>query len=247
MREDLIRHYHTHFGPQGAVIAVVGAVSPSAVIERLHALLGQWPPQVITQEPPVPLDALPPLALRRNVNLPGRPQIELVIGVLGMLEYTEEYYTASVANAILSDLGMLGRLGETLREKRGLVYHINSDLYTGQIRRPWIISAGVSLATLEEAIRAIEEEIALMRDEPVQEEELLDAQALLTGSLPLFLETNEGIASLLLTIEAYNLGLDYLERYPLLIRSVTPESIQAVMRKYWPEGRYIIAAAGTLA
>ena len=52
-----------------------------------------------------------------------------------------------------------------------------------------------------------------LRDEPVPAEELADSQAFLTGSMPLRLETNEGVAATLLDMERYDLGADYLLRY----------------------------------
>ena len=54
-----------------------------------------------------------------------------------------------------------------------------------------------------------------------------DAQEYLTGSLAVRLETDAGIAQSLLDIELFDLGLDYLLRYPGLIRGVTPEQIGA--------------------
>jgi zinc protease len=169
-----------------------------------------------------------------------------MLGVLGVSRSDPGYFPVVVANVILSNLGMMGRLGEAVRERLGLVYHIGTDLYVSRGRRPWVVSAGVSPSVLEQAISAIQGELAALRDEPVSPEELADAHALLIGSLPISLETNDGIAGLLLYTERYGLGLDYLERYPALIESVTREQVQAVMQRYWPQGRYVAAAAGSL-
>ena len=57
--------------------------------------------------------------------------------------------------------------------------------------------------------------------EGVEAEELADSQAYLTGVLPLTLETNEGVAGTLLSMEWFGLGLDYLLRYKDLIYGVT--------------------------
>ncbi len=184
--------------------------------------------------------------MRRQVHIPGRPQADLLLGVLGMPRCDGDYYPALVANVIMSSLGMMGRLGETIREQMGLVYYIGSDLYTSPGRRPWVISAEVAPSMLDAAVEAILAEIARMREEPVSEEELADARALLIGSLPIYLETNEGIASFLLGIERFALGLDYLERYPALIEAVSAQDVQATMQRYWPEGRYVATAAGSL-
>ena len=57
------------------------------------------------------------------------------------------------------------------------------------------------------------------------------------------LETDAGVAQALLEIEVFGLGLDYLLRYPGLIRSVTPEAIGAAASRYWDLGGYTVAMA----
>jgi zinc protease len=83
-----------------------------------------------------------------------------------------------------------------------------------------------------------------MRETIVPKDELADSQSYLTGSMPLRLETNEGVASALLDIEFYDLGLDYLQRYPELVQAVMPEQVQAVAQKYLQPDTYALAIAG---
>ena len=66
----------------------------------------------------------------------------------------------------------------------------------------------------------------------------------MTGSLALGLETNDGIAGTLLGIERYGLGLDYIARYPSIIRSISAEQIVDVARKYLSTENYIVVVAG---
>ena len=68
--------------------------------------------------------------------------------------------------------------------------------------------------------------------EPVPSAELEDAKHYLTGSMPLQLETNDGVASLLVDIEWHRLGLDYLSRYIGIINGLTSEQVQAAAQRY---------------
>ena len=79
---------------------------------------------------------------------------------------------------------------------------------------------------------------------PYTEEELQDNKSNYIGSLPLSLESNSGVASALLNIERYDLGLDYYRQYPNLVRAVTRDDILAVARKYIEIERLAIATAG---
>jgi zinc protease len=73
---------------------------------------------------------------------------------------------------------------------------------------------------------------------------LADSQAFRSGSLPVSLETNDGLASIITDIEMYNLGLDYLQRLPDVIAAMTPESVQAAAQNYFSSQQVAIAVAG---
>jgi zinc protease len=45
-------------------------------------------------------------------------------------------------------------------------------------------------------------------------------------------------------MELFELGLDYLERFPEIIRSITAAEIQAVVRKYLDPDRMVLSTAG---
>jgi zinc protease len=64
------------------------------------------------------------------------------------------------------------------------------------------------------------------------------------GRLPLSLESNAGVASALLSIERYNLGLDYYQLYAGLIRAVSRADVLDVARKFIDPERLVIATAG---
>ena len=97
---------------------------------------------------------------------------------------------------------------------------------------------------MDAAIASIEEEFDRIGEGGVQAEELADCQAYLTGVLPLTLETNEGVAGTLLSIEWFGLGLDYLLRYEDLIYGVTAEEVRRVCGEYLRPQRCVTVVAG---
>jgi zinc protease len=50
--------------------------------------------------------------------------------------------------------------------------------------------------------------------------------------LPLALETHDGVASTLLAIEEFGLGLDYLDRYPDIIAAVSRDQVGEAVRSH---------------
>jgi zinc protease len=74
--------------------------------------------------------------------------------------------------------------------------------------------------------------------------EQADAVSSLLGSLPRQLETNEGAAAVMGEIELYELGLDYLERYPDIVRALTREQVTETARRWIDTQRLVTAIAG---
>jgi zinc protease len=66
----------------------------------------------------------------------------------------------------------------------------------------------------------------------------------LLGSLPRQLETNEGAAAVMAEIELYDLGLDYLERFPSIVRSLTREQVTEAARRWILPDHLVTAIAG---
>jgi zinc protease len=243
-REDLVAFHQRYFSPQGMVLVVVGAVSPQEVLEQVERVFGDWRSSIY-----LPVDSLPPVAppmqaVRHHVPLPGKVQTELIMGTLGPRRNHPDFLVASVGNNILGQFGMMGRIGEAVREKAGLAYYAMSNLHAWSEAGSWEINAGVNPSNLERAIALIREEIQRFTREPVSEEELSDSQSYFIGRLPLSLESNAGVAGALLSMERYQLGLDYLQRLPERVRSITREQILEVARRYLDAERLITVSAG---
>ena len=246
-REDLVGFYRRRFRPQGGIVAIVGAVEPQKALDQLEAMLGSWQPPAASGDdgqPPLP-EVLPPAGVqRKEVVMAGKSQADIVLGTVGLARRDPDYYAAHVANTVLGRFGLMGRLGERVREEQGLAYYAYSALEAGIGRGPWMAIAGVNPRNVARAIASILEEIKRMRQEPVPPDELADVKSFLTGSLPLRLETNDGVADFLLDMEWYGLGLDYLHRYPDLINRVTADEVMAVVQKYLNPEAYVLAIAG---
>ena len=125
-----------------------------------------------------------------------------------------------------------------------LAYYASSRLQSGLGPASWQVSTGVAPDKAEQAIASIRAEIRRMQDEPVTEEELADCQAYRTGSLPVSLETNDGLSDIIMNIEYLGLGDDYLQRFPAIINSVTVADIQRVAQTWLDPDAFILALAG---
>ncbi len=242
-RDLLVEFYETYFRPQGMVVAIVGALPAEEAVNKIAAAFGDWEG---ARMPRPALEAVGrPEALRgRHVPMPDKSQSDLVMGWPAMRRNSPDFDAARLANTVLGHFGMMGRLGVNVRERQGMAYYASSRLSADREPGTWIAYAGVNPANVERATQAILDEIKRLRDEPVPPGELEDSKRYLTGSLPLQLETNDGVASVLADIEWHQLGLDYLARYPDIINGLTAEQVQAAAQKYLDPDAYVLAVAG---
>lgn len=243
-RADLAAFHAAHYGPQGLVLGIAGAVEPARAVELVGEALGDWRNPAQTALPPLPPAPSPQGLLRQKVTIPGKSQADIALGAPGPSRLDVDYLAASLGNHVLGQFGMFGRIGESLREQAGLAYYASSSLGGGPGPSAWYAAAGVAPADVERAIELLRQEIARFVTEPVSAQELSDSQAHYLGRLPLSLESNAGVVAALLSLERYGLGLDYYQRYPALVRSVTPAQVLETARRFLHPDRLAVAVAG---
>jgi zinc protease len=246
-RHDLVTFHARNYSPHGAILVVAGDVDARHIAALVAETLGDW----ATDVPPAPHPAsLSPEsrhtagAQRIHAPMPGKVQSDLVVGAYGVCRSDPDFYAVRVANCILGQFGMMGRLGERVREEQGLAYYCYSAAVAEQEDGVWFAAAGVNPDDVDATIESILTEFARLGEEIVGAEELADSQAYLTGVVPLTLETNEGVASTLLSMEWHDLGLDYLQHYPALINGVSAADIQRVAARYLAPDRCVVSTAG---
>jgi zinc protease len=239
-RDDLAQFHETNFAPQNAVIVVVGAMKATDAVKAVAATFGDWQ----GSRPPIAeIPLAPALTERREQRLTNddKAQSNLVLGWPGPARTDSDFVPCFVANTLFGVFGMYGRLGKIIRETNGLAYYVYSSLEGGKGPGPWRIVAGVNPANVDKTTTLIVQELRRIRDTRVPKEELHDTQSYLTGSLPLQLETNAGVAHALLNIERHNLGLDYLQRYTEMVMAVTPSQVQVVAQRWLDPEHYALA------
>jgi zinc protease len=149
-----------------------------------------------------------------------------------------------VMNYILGGGGFSSRAMDSIRNQRGLAYSVYSYFSAEKGRGTFQFVMQTKNETALQAIDIAKEEIRRMRQTPVSEAELNDAKDYLTGSFPLRFDTMGKVANFLAQVEYFELGLDYTERYPDLIRKITIDDVRRVAQKYLEPEKMITVIVG---
>ncbi len=243
-RGDLSAFHTDYYGPAVMTIAIVGGVTSfPAAVDLVNRCFGDWT-GTATPAAPVAAPPLPTGSLRRGASIPGKSQADLAVGFPTIPRTHPDFYALDTANLILGRLGMMGRLGAQVRDAQGLAYYAFSQVEAGRDGSIWTSRAGVDPLNIDRALDGIISEVRQLRAEPVSDEELADAKSYSIGILPLALETSAGVAATLLAIEQYDLGLDFIERYPAIINALTADDLLAAARTHLDAERLVIGVAG---
>jgi predicted Zn-dependent peptidase len=115
-----------------------------------------------------------------------------------------------------------------VREERGLAYDIGSGLVDYADAGAIEISAGVDPAGLRDALKAILDELARLRDELVPPEELDKAKRYLSGGLELRMDETRHVASWIGGQEALHDRVLTLDEALVAVEAVTADDIARV-------------------
>ena len=242
-RDALIDFHASYYRPDSLVLAVVGDVDTQEIIEKIDAAMGDW--TVNGEKPPFTIPAVECGEKQIVVqSMMDKSQANIELGHKGIARTNPDFYTINLMNAVLGGSAGIARLFGRVRDVQGLAYSVWSSFTPSMGEGLFHASAGVNPANVDKAIKSILHEIELMKSDGITEAEFSDVQNLIVGNFALALETNRGLAAVLLTAELYGLGLDYLEKHESIYRNITRAQVNAAAQKYLHPDLCSIAIAG---
>lgn len=173
------------------------------------------------------------------------PQTLAAFGLNGVKRTDKDYFPAFVMNQVLGGGGSLNsRLGDEIREKRGLAYSVSSQLDTNLYSGILAGQFATRNERISEAVTQLKETIHEMRQNGAKEQEIEDAKRYLIGSFPLNLDSNDDVTSYLISMQLYVLGRDYLDKRNDLIRAVTLEQANHMAARLLDDKNMLVVLVG---
>ncbi|MFL5440953.1 MAG: M16 family metallopeptidase [Myxococcales bacterium] len=229
--EDVRAFFRTYYAPNNASLALVGDFDPATVKPLVEKWFGPIPRG---PEPPRLENSVLVRAARRKEKLTDQVQLaKVVFGWVGPRPTEDE--PLQVAMRILGS-GKSSRLYQALVHDRRVAQDVSASSTPAQLGGETEIEATVQVGhTPDEVEKALAEEIALLRDAPPSEEELLRAQRNLIANIYAALENvggSGGKADLLNYFEMWRRDPGFLTEQIARAQAVTAADVQKAAKRW---------------
>lgn len=245
-RKDLVNFHARYYEPSRTILAVVGDITEPECLDLATKFLGNWKngPSAFPRR-----HASPIREHHRQVvviNKPDSVQTEIRVGNLGVGRSSPDFVALTIANQVLGGPAA-NRLFDALRTEHGLVYGASSDLNCFSNLGAWVAKTSTRSADTIKATKMVLDQITRMRNHPVEQWELHNARDYLIGHEALQFDSASKEANQILEILLYHLPINYWNKFPGKVRSLTANQILAVTQKYLNPNDDVIVLVGDVA
>ncbi len=240
-QNTLLRFFEQRFQAGNMVFSAAGNIDHDSFVELVARYFSSLAPGSVLSDSAAPT-VTPRIHLRNKKSL---EQVQLCLGVPAPPIADESRYTTLLLNTILGG-GMSSRLFQTVREERGLVYAIYSDLNPYRDTGSLCVYAGTSSDRALQVIDLIMEEFRRLKTEPLQPGELRRAKDQLKGNLLLSLESSMSRMSNLARQQMYFerfFGIDEILDH---VDAVNEEEVMAMATTLFQPERVALTLLGRL-
>lgn len=225
--EILREHYNRCYTAERCMVVCSGSISDDVLTRATHIA-----EQLRTSSFAEQL-TMPPFQTTHSLCIPhpGAVQSSIRMGRLLFPRTHKDFIPMQVLTTILG--GYFGsRLMQNLREHNGFTYGVFSAMVNFQQAGYLAIATQVGAEVTEQALQEINNEIELLRTEPVSEEELQLVKNIMAGEMMRILDGPFGIADV--TTENILCGFDnsHIQHNLERIRQTTPEELLSLAQRY---------------
>ena len=241
-RKDLMEWHERTVHPNNIILGVVGDFDSTKMEARLREAFGSWQKGPASENigiKPEPAKPAYYLVEKKDVN-----QSNIQMLALGTKRNNPDYYAISVFNEAFGG-GFSSRLFSDIRTTKGLAYAVGGGIGTsfdhdGMLR----LMVRTKSTTTFESIQALDEEIANLAKNPLNDEEITRAKDSILNAFVFRFDSPGKVLQEKVTYEFYGYPLDFLEKYQEGIEHVTKADVAKVAAKYLHRDQMAVLVVG---
>lgn len=191
---DALRFTRKHYRPDNSVFFIHGNVEMAEVAKLLNATLKDMELAANAHNPSASEHAFTPIAAKTVVLHKSTHQAHVMMGQLAY-EYKHPRRPALLLlNNILGGPSLNARLNLALRERRGLVYTVESTLASYDKTGAWSVYFGCDPDDVEQCIGLVKQELDTLIRQPLSQAQLDAARLQMKGQLGIAADNRESLA-----------------------------------------------------
>jgi len=244
--DQVAQLYREYVGSQAGELTIVGDFDPQVCLPILKAALSGWTAAKPYARIAMPITSEIAGALH-TINTPDKANATYTAGLLFPLRDDDPDYPALLmGNYILGSGALSSRLGNRIRQQEGLSYSVSSSLSVSSFDQRAGLTLGAicnprNIGRVEKA--ALEELERLLRD-GVTPEELDKAKQGHLQAQKVSRANDAALASLLSNLRHTGRTMTYEAALEKKIEALTPEQIQAALKKHIEPKSLVTVTAG---
>lgn len=188
--ENVLSFTRRFYQPGNMVFFVLGNIDPKKVIRLVEKYLSNIPSVEVNNQ-----RVLPPVYVPEHLVVSkDTHQAHVMIGSRGYNAYDDKRTALYLLNNILGGPGMNSRLNVALRERRGLVYNVESNLTSYTDTEAFCIYFGTDVEDMDTCLKLTYKELQRLRDAKMTSSQLAAAKKQLIGQIGVASDNFENIA-----------------------------------------------------
>jgi zinc protease len=246
--ENDLRAFHAaRYNGAGMILTIVGDVDTAKTIALVEKSLGALPKGERVSFAQLARTSAPAKAAAEALTMHGKANMNIVMGTASGLRRTDaDYEAALIANAALGQNALSSRIGKRVRDTEGLSYNLFSRFAADLVDGLWYVNVNVAPQNVAKAMQSTREEIDKFGREGVTDEEVAAQKSFFAGNYQVGLGSNGGIAAALANAEKFGFGPKYLDEFPMRVRAVTKDQVNATMHAHFFPDKLNVIVAGDL-
>ena len=241
-REQLQKIHAQIIHPGNMIVAVSGDFAVEEMLEKLAKAFDGWERGAVAPDPKVPDALLVPGLYHVQKEI---PQGKVVLGKRGIVRDDPDAIPLLLLNEILGAGGFTSRLMQKVRSNEGLAYSVRSIL-SQRVNYPGAFQATFESKnqTVALSTKIVLGEIALIRQQPVTDEEIEVAKQGLIETFPRQFESEPTTLQVFVNDEWTNRPKDYWRTFREKVRTVTKDDLLRVAKKHLDPSQMAILVVG---
>jgi zinc protease len=225
-RDHLVRFHRDWFKPNHATLIVVGATTMAEIRPKLERTFAAWSPGEVPSKD-IATVSQQPRPVMYLIDRPGSLQSLIIAGNVAPPKANPEEVSIQTMNGVLGG-DFSSRVNMNLREDKHWAYGAYTFFRDARGQRPFVAYAPVQTDKTKEALVELDKELrGMVKDRPVQPDELGRAQAALTLTLPGSWETMAALATAIGDIVTFGLDDRYYDTFAEKVRAQTAQTVTA--------------------